>query len=246
MQALPRQSTGGGAVGTGLPSTPGTLGPSPGVPGLPRSIHLHIHTIDPGTLIAVPSSSLSPPPRPSSFEEHVRVPAGGFTVRQLLERADARNASHTGPAPNDSSGPARPNHSSTDTADGANSGQGSLPAGPTGMQGALMTFDENGAMRVVPVRSRGAVHPPSGHLHVPSGHIHVDPLLSRFQHQFNFRTASNLPNDTPVPAAMYPLPSASTDSPRHMDQANRSLPGMNFHSLALLGFCAVEILCYML
>ena len=218
-------------MGTGLPSTPGTLGPSLGVPGVPRSIHVHIHTSDPGALIAVPSSSVSSPLRPFSFEEHVRIPAGGtgFSVRQLLERADPRSASHAGAAPNDVSGPARLDRSSNDAADGAHSVPGGLPSGPTGMQGALMTFDENGAMRVVPVRSRGAGHPASGN--------HVDPLLARIQHQFNFRPASNPPNDTPVAPAMYPPPSASTDSPRQMDQASRSLPGMEFHAAALLRFC---------
>lgn len=219
------------AVGTGLPSTPGTLGPSPGVPGVPRSIHVHIHTSDPGALIAVPSSSVSSPPRPFSFEEHVRIPAGGsgFTVRQLLERADPRNASHGGGAANDASGPARSNRSNNDAADGANSVPGSLPSGPTGMQGAFMTFDENGGMRVVPVRSRGAGHASSGNL--------GDPLLARFQHQFNFRPASNPPNDAPVAAAAaatYPPPSGSTDSPRQTDQAR---PGMEFHTWAALLCC---------
>lgn len=219
------------AVGTGLPSTPGTLGPSPGVPGVPRSIHVHIHTSDPGALIAVPSSSVSSPPRPFSFEDHVRIPAGGpgFTVRQLLERADPRNASHGGGAPNDASGPARPNRSSNDAADGANAVPGSLSSGPTGMQGAFMTFDENGGMRVVPVRSRGAGHGPSAN--------HGDSLFARLPQTFNFRPASNPPNDAPVAAATYPPPSASTDSPRQTDQASRSLPGMEFGTWAAVLFC---------
>ncbi|KAG0585816.1 hypothetical protein KC19_2G041700 [Ceratodon purpureus] len=147
------------------------------------------------------------------------TPAGGpgFTVRQLLERADPRNASHGGGAPNDASGPARPNRSSNDAADGANAVPGSLSSGPTGMQGAFMTFDENGGMRVVPVRSRGAGHGPSAN--------HGDSLFARLPQTFNFRPASNPPNDAPVAAATYPPPSASTDSPRQTDQASRSLPG---------------------
>ena len=219
MQALPPQSGGGGAVGSGLPSSAGTLGPSPGVPGVPRSIHVHIHTSDPGALIAVPSSSVSSPPRPFSYEEHVRIPAGGtgFTVRQLLERAD-RNAAHGGGASNDASGAGRANRSSNDGGEGANPVAGSLSSGPSGMQGALMTFDENGAMRVVPVRSRGG--------HAGSGN-HGDPLLARFhQHQFNFRPGSSPPNEAAGGGATYPPPSAPTDSPRQMDEASRSLPGM--------------------
>ena len=229
MQALPAQSAGGVAVGSGLPSSPGTLGPSPGVPGAPRSIHVHIHTSDPGALIAVPSSSVSAPPRAFSFEEHVRVPAGGsgLSMRQLLERGDPRNAAHGGAGANHGSGGGRANRWSNDGGNGANPVAGSLSSGPSGMQGALMTFDENGAMRVVPVRSRGGGHGPSGN--------NGDPLLARFQHQFNFRPVSNPPNLAPAgagAAAPYPPASASSESPRQMDQASRSLPGMQVHTRA--------------
>jgi len=171
---------------------------------------INIYTFNPR---AFPSSSLSPPPRPSSFGGRVRGTAGGsgFTVRQLIERGDSRNAPHAGSASNDASGPTRPTTFSTYAADGANLGPGSLSPGPTGMQGASVTFDEDGAARVVPVRSRDAVHP-------PAGQVHVDPLLSRFQHQLNFRTGSSPPNATPATAAIHP-------PPRQMDQASRSLPG---------------------
>jgi hypothetical protein len=80
------------------------------------------------------------------------------------------------------------------------------------VQAALMTIDENGTMRVVPVRSRG-----SGH-HSNS----FDPLLARIhQHQFVVRPASNnLPSDTTTPGAAAP-----TDSARHTDTTSRSVPG---------------------
>lgn len=161
-----------------------------------------------------------------SHVELVRIPAGGagFTVRQLLERTDPRNASHGSAAPNDAGGPARANRSSNDAVDGSNPVPGSISSGPTGMQGALMTFDENGAVRVVPVRSRGAGHPP------PSNPAD---LVSRFQHQFIVRPTSNPPNDISVPAVTNSLPSASTDSSRHTYQSSRSIPGMG------LIFCIV-------
>nr|XP_024379069.1 uncharacterized protein LOC112283865 isoform X11 [Physcomitrium patens] len=120
--ALPPQTAGGLAVGTALPSPPGTLGPSPGVPGVSRSIHVHIHTSDPGALIAVPSSSLNSAPRQFSHEELVRIPAGGAgsTLRQFLERADHLIAPQSGAAPNDVGGSARPNRPRNEAADGAN------------------------------------------------------------------------------------------------------------------------------
>lgn len=222
MQALPPQTAGGLAVGTALPSPPGTLGPSPGVPGVSRSIHVHIHTSDPGALIAVPSSSLNSAPRQFSHEELVRIPAGGAgsTLRQFLERADHLIAPQSGAAPNDVGGSARPNRPRNEAADGANQAPGSAPPGPSGMQGALMTVDETGAVRVVPVRFRGGVHPPSGNT--------VDPLVSRFQQQFFVRPVSNSPNDTPVPAAANPVPPTSTDQSRQTDQASRNTPGMLF------------------
>lgn len=137
-------------------------------------------------------------------------------MRQLLERADPRNASHGNASPNDAGGPARPNRSSNEAADGSNPVPASVSSGPTGMQGAFMTFDENGAVRVVPVRSRGAGHPLSSN--------HAD-LVSRFQHQFIVRPTSNPPNDISVPAATNSVPSASAESSRHFDQSSRNVPG---------------------
>nr|XP_024378995.1 large proline-rich protein BAG6-like isoform X6 [Physcomitrium patens]XP_024379003.1 large proline-rich protein BAG6-like isoform X6 [Physcomitrium patens]XP_024379014.1 large proline-rich protein BAG6-like isoform X6 [Physcomitrium patens] len=226
--ALPPQTAGGLAVGTALPSPPGTLGPSPGVPGVSRSIHVHIHTSDPGALIAVPSSSLNSAPRQFSHEELVRIPAGGAgsTLRQFLERADHLIAPQSGAAPNDVGGSARPNRPRNEAADGANQAPGSAPPGPSGMQGALMTVDETGAVRVVPVRFRGGVHPPSGNT--------VDPLVSRFQQQFFVRPVSNSPNDTPVPAAANPVPPTSTDQSRQTDQASRNTPGSEGDAVDLM------------
>nr|XP_024403544.1 uncharacterized protein LOC112295797 isoform X2 [Physcomitrium patens] len=164
--ALPLQSAGGLAVGTGLPSTP--------------------------------------------------AGGAGFTVRQLLERADHRNTSHAGATSNDAGGPARPNRPSNEAADGANPVSDSVPSGFTGMQGTLMTLDENGAVRVVPVRSLGVGHPPG---------TTAEHLGPRFQHQFIVRPASNPPNDASVAAAGNPVPPVSSDSSRLTDQASRSTPG---------------------
>lgn len=155
-------------------------------------------------------------------------------MRQILERADSRQ--HVGSALNDASGSNRLNPSSTDVADGSNSSLRNVPSGPTGMQGAFVTVDDNGAVRVVPVRSRGAVHLPLGHVHVPAGHVHVDPLFSRFQRQFNFRTTYNPSSDPPVPSAANPLPSASSGSFRQMDQAGLILPGIIVHAFGALWF----------
>lgn len=152
-------------------------------------------------------------------------------MRQILERADSRQ--HVGSALNDASGSNRLYPPSTDVADGSNSSLGNVTSGPTGMQGAFVTVNDNGAVRVVPVRSRGAVHLPLGHVHVPAGHVHVDPLFSRFQRQFNFRTASNPSIDTP---AANPLPSASSGSFRHIDQAALILPGIIVHAFGALWF----------
>lgn len=138
-------------------------------------------------------------------------------MRQLLERADHRNTSHAGATSNDAGGPARPNRPSNEAADGANPVSDSVPSGFTGMQGTLMTLDENGAVRVVPVRSLGVGHPPG---------TTAEHLGPRFQHQFIVRPASNPPNDASVAAAGNPVPPVSSDSSRLTDQASRSTPGM--------------------
>nr|XP_024379048.1 uncharacterized protein LOC112283865 isoform X9 [Physcomitrium patens] len=156
--------------------------------------------------------------------------AGGLAVGTALpsppERADHLIAPQSGAAPNDVGGSARPNRPRNEAADGANQAPGSAPPGPSGMQGALMTVDETGAVRVVPVRFRGGVHPPSGNT--------VDPLVSRFQQQFFVRPVSNSPNDTPVPAAANPVPPTSTDQSRQTDQASRNTPGSEGDAVDLM------------
>ncbi len=59
-----------------------------------------------------------------------------------------------------------------------------IPPAHTGMQGSIMTFDEHGAMRVVPVHSHAGSS--SGHpwASFETG-VHFHPLLARFQHQFS-------------------------------------------------------------
>lgn len=235
MQSLPFQPA-GGVVGTALPPPPtGTLGPSPGVPGAPRSIHIHIHTSDPGALSNSPPPSLTSAQRPFSSEEVVRNPAGpSGLVRQLLERASDTRSLQTfggGAAQDDAVRPERlpvhaPNHPEGDN-------NNTPSAGPTAVQAALMTIDENGTMRVVPVRSRG-----SGH-HSNS----FDPLLARIhQHQFVVRPASNnLPSDTATPGAAAP-----TDSARHMDTTSRSVPGNIIFCVRACVCVCVMVLSYLL
>ncbi|XP_073392613.1 uncharacterized protein [Physcomitrium patens] len=178
-----------------------------------------------------PAIFISPTgPNPMMVQALPPQTAGGLAVGTALpsppERADHLIAPQSGAAPNDVGGSARPNRPRNEAADGANQAPGSAPPGPSGMQGALMTVDETGAVRVVPVRFRGGVHPPSGNT--------VDPLVSRFQQQFFVRPVSNSPNDTPVPAAANPVPPTSTDQSRQTDQASRNTPGSEGDAVDLM------------
>lgn len=216
------QTVAGVSLATGLPTPAGTLGPSPNAVGAPRSIHVHIHTSDVGASSASPSPPLSSSSRQLSSEELARLAAGvpGLTVRQLLERVDQRTASQATSVSQDTGVIMRPN---AETPEGASASVGITP-NPAGVQGAFMTFDENGAMRVVPVRSRTG----SGHVHAhiplnPSNSF--DPLLARFQHQFIARPASTTPHTTTGPVIPHPVTLSSAELPRPLDVAARSLPG---------------------
>ncbi|BBN18126.1 hypothetical protein Mp_7g19730 [Marchantia polymorpha subsp. ruderalis] len=85
----------------------------------------------------------------------------GLTVRQIIERAEAVSAAQQ-----------------------ANAEMNNQAASVGPVQGAIMTFNENGAMRVVPVRSRPAA---GAHINVTAGNPANDAsataLLARFQQQ---------------------------------------------------------------
>jgi hypothetical protein len=172
VQPLPMQTSAAFPVGR-LQPRPVTLAPSPAVAGTPRSIHIHIHTSD----VGAPSASPSPPPPPSAEEGgHVAsgVPGSG-TVHQVLAHTDVGGPSRTLP---DTGITIRPvNESAGGTA------ATPMPPAHTGVQGAIMTFDEHGAMRIVPVHSHAGSTPANPRAPFEPG-THFHPMLARFQHHF--------------------------------------------------------------
>ncbi|CAM6047912.1 unnamed protein product [Sphagnum compactum] len=178
VQPLPLQTSAGFPIGQSQPR-PLTLAPSPAAAGTPRSIHIHIHTSDLGAPSASPSPSLSSPPPQRSAQElaHAASQAsGGVTVHQMPERADLSNPSQTLTDTGITIHPVNESAGATTATP--------IPPAHTGMQGSIMTFDEHGAMRVVPVHSHAGSS--SGHpwASFETG-AHFHPLLARFQHQFS-------------------------------------------------------------
>ncbi len=158
---------------------PLTLAPSSAAAGTPRSIHIHIHTSDLGAPSSSPSPSLSSPPPQRSAQELALAASrasGGVTVHQMPERADLSSPSQT------LTDTGITIHPVNESAGGTTATP--IPPAHTGMQGSIMTFDEHGAMRVVPVHSHAGYS--SGHpwASFETG-AHFHPLLARFQHQFS-------------------------------------------------------------
>ncbi|OAE30455.1 hypothetical protein AXG93_2121s1290 [Marchantia polymorpha subsp. ruderalis] len=164
-------------VGTSQPSG-GIVGPTLG----PRSINIHIHTSD----LRLPSGAPSPSPSPSSPQRPppravagVTPGAPGSNVRQVMERAEAGTAEH-GLTVRQIIERAE----AVSAAQQANAEMNNQAASVGPVQGAIMTFNENGAMRVVPVRSRPAA---GAHINVTAGNPANDAsataLLARFQQQ---------------------------------------------------------------
>ncbi|KAH9558964.1 hypothetical protein CY35_06G034400 [Sphagnum magellanicum] len=178
VQPLPLQTSAAFPIGQSQPR-PLTLAPSPAAAGTPRSIHIHIHTSDLGAPSASPSPSLSSPPPQRSAQELAHAASrasGGVTVHQMPERADLSSLSQT------LTDTGITIHPVNESAGGTTATP--IPPAHTGMQGSIMTFDEHGAMRVVPVHSHAGSS--SGHpwASFETG-VHFHPLLARFQHQFS-------------------------------------------------------------
>ncbi|CAM6021903.1 unnamed protein product [Sphagnum balticum] len=178
VQPLPLQTSAAFPIGQSQPR-PLTLAPSSAAAGTPRSIHIHIHTSDLGAPTASPSPSLSSPPPQRSAQELALAASrasGGVTVHQMPERADLSSPSQT------LTDTGITIHPVNESAGGTTATP--IPPAHTGMQGSIMTFDEHGAMRVVPVHSHAGSS--SGHpwASFETG-AHFHPLLARFQHQFS-------------------------------------------------------------
>jgi hypothetical protein len=178
VQPLPLQTSAAFPIGQSQPR-PLTLAPSSAAAGTPRSIHIHIHTSDLGAPLASPSPSLSSPPPQRSAQELALAASrasGGVTVHHMPERADLSSPSQT------LTDTGITIHPVTESAGGITATP--IPPAHTGMQGSIMTFDEHGAMRVVPVHSHAGSS--SGHpwASFETG-AHFHPLLARFQHQFS-------------------------------------------------------------
>lgn len=165
----------------------GVSGPAPGPSLGPRSNDIHIQTSDLGIASESPSSS----PSPSTLQQQpasrtlVGISSGApsLTMRQFFERVEAANGGHTGIA---DPGGARPTGADDNLsmrqlieraaeyrAQAGNADQTAQGPGASGghMQGAIMTFEDNGAVRVHPVRTRptsgsgGAQRTVSGTIH---------------------------------------------------------------------------------
>jgi hypothetical protein len=178
VQPLPLQTSAAFPIGQSQPR-PLTLAPSSAAAGTPRSIHIHIHTSDLGAPSSSPSPSLSSPPPQRSAQELALAASrasGGVTVHQMPERADLSSPSQT------LTDTGITIHPVNESAGGTTATP--IPPAHTGMQGSIMTFDEHGAMRVVPVHSHAGYS--SGHpwASFETG-AHFHPLLARFQHQFS-------------------------------------------------------------
>ncbi|KAH8958632.1 hypothetical protein BDL97_06G035400 [Sphagnum fallax] len=178
VQPLPLQTSAAFPIGQSQPR-PLTLAPSSAATGTPRSIHIHIHTSDLGAPSASPSPSLSSPPPQRSAQELALAASrasGGVTVHQMPERADLSSPSQTLTDTGITIHPVNESPGGTTATP--------IPPAHTGMQGSIMTFDEHGAIRVVPVHSHAGSS--SGHpwASFETG-AHFHPLLARFQHQFS-------------------------------------------------------------
>ncbi|CAK9228459.1 unnamed protein product [Sphagnum troendelagicum] len=213
VQPLPLQTSAAFPIGQSQPH-PLTLAPSSAAAGTPRSVHIHIHTSDLGAPSASPSPSLSSPPPQRSAQELALAASrasGGVTVHQMPERADLSSPSQTLTDTGITIHPVNESPGGTTATP--------IPPAHTGMQGSIMTFDEHGAMRVVPVHSHAGSS--SGHpwASFETG-AHFHPLLARFQHQFSgqpFTLSRNAvppvsqPASTPHVAASR-QPSLTTDT----------------------------------
>ncbi|KAL2614169.1 hypothetical protein R1flu_025861 [Riccia fluitans] len=214
VQSVPLQT--GVALGT-LPV--GASQPSGGIVGPtlgPRSINIHIHTSD----LRLPSGAPSSPTPSSSQRPPPRAVAGvtsgapALTVRQVTERTDAANVENglrqifiRGESANAAQQPGGETNPQTVTA--------------TAVQGAIMTFNENGAVRVVPVRTRPAATA-RGATSAGNGSNDVNPttLLARFQQQLESLQQRSTPQ-TSAPGSSTAGTNSSTQD------TNASLPPTN-------------------
>ncbi|CAM6106813.1 unnamed protein product [Calypogeia fissa] len=194
VQSLPSQTgVALGALPSGTPqANGGIVGPSLG----PRSINIHIHTSD--LRLPSPSPSATPPPQQPPPRAVIGVTSGApvLTVRNLIERADASNPEHALTV--------RQIIERAEAASGVQQGNADLNSQATAggaVQGAIMTFNENGAMRVVPVRTRTAAVPIATSSHTGNeGDAMFQPLVARLQQQLGSaqhgRSGSTPPGST--------------------------------------------------
>ncbi|KAL3698961.1 hypothetical protein R1sor_016983 [Riccia sorocarpa] len=211
VQSVPLQT--GVALGT-LPVGASQQSGGIGGPALaPRSINLHIHTSD----LRLPSGAPSSPTPSSSQRPPPRAVAGvasgapGLAVRQATERTDGANMENglrqilVNNAAQQGSGETNPQ--------GATAGA---------VQGAIMTFNENGAVRVVPVRTRTSATARGGaSAGTASNDLNATTLLARFQQQLE---SLQQQRSTPHSSA----PSSSTAGTNSSAQeTNASLPSTN-------------------
>ncbi|CAK9252221.1 unnamed protein product [Sphagnum jensenii] len=235
VQPLPMQTSAAFPVGR-LQPRPVTLAPSPAVAGTPRSIHIHIHTSD----VGAPSASPSPPPPPSAEEGgHVAsgVPGSG-TVHQVLAHTDVSGPSRTLP---DTGITIRPvNESAGGTA------ATPMPPAHTGVQGAIMTFDEHGAMRIVPVHSHAGSTPANPRAPFEPG-THFHPMLARFQHHFAGQPFTVSRNVAAAPLVSQPAstpPSSMETDVRGAEDpqgSSGSAEGASLQSIGEAGVVSMEI-----
>eukprot|EP00246_Nothoceros_aenigmaticus_P014451 TRINITY_DN5484_c0_g1_i7.p1 TRINITY_DN5484_c0_g1~~TRINITY_DN5484_c0_g1_i7.p1 ORF type:complete len:1102 (+),score=235.74 TRINITY_DN5484_c0_g1_i7:22-3306(+) len=170
----------------------GVLGPGPDAMLGPRSIDIHIQTSDPGLASASPSSSPSPSPlqQPAS-RTLVGITSGApsLTMRQFFERVEAASGGHDGnvdPGAAVLAPGAEENLSMRQLIERAAEQRAQVDqaaqggSGGTGgqMQGAIMTFEDNGAVRVHPVRARPSTGP-SGVQRTFSGMLHTGTIHAR-------------------------------------------------------------------
>jgi hypothetical protein len=200
---------------------PVTQVPSPAVTGPPRSVHIHIHTSDLGAVSALRSPSLSSPPPQQSAEELAHGASGtpgGVTVHQMPERADP-------------SGPSRTLPDTGIAIHTVNGGAGGttgafMPPAHTGVQGAIMTFDEHGAVRVAPMNLPAGST--SGHLQGSfEASTPVHPLLARFQHQFAGQPSMVSQNPAAVPLVSQPAITPPVAVSRQPDPTTDGQQGEN-------------------
>ncbi|KAH9552024.1 hypothetical protein CY35_09G042800 [Sphagnum magellanicum] len=237
VQPRPLQMSGAFPAGQSQPR-PVTQVPSPAVTGPPRSIHIHIHTSDLGAASTLRSPSLSSPPPQQSAEELAHGASGtpgGVTVHQMPERADP-------------SGPSRTLPDTGITIHTVNGGAGGttgafMPPAHTGVQGAIMTFDEHGAVRVAPMNLPAGST--SGH---PQGSFEantpVHPLLARFQHQFAGQPSMVSQNPAAVPLVSQPAitpPVAVSRQPDPMTDSQQGAAGTGDRGSSISGSGGVDV-----